>query len=236
MLAVDRDEGFVAFYPYPYTVPVICPSTIADKKWLLGTLKNELCEKLIEEDIIHPGYTVPARNSYKCATDITMPTIASEHEYGFSSNGIDYELAKTLYQNININNSLVIRGLCTLIKAAMLRTHYQFQEEAIYSLFISMEVSFRLVLQELKNQGVVNPTSKDAMTFIHDAFNDIHRVNKYFEDYYEGRVMSFHPESRLGTHPHAPLMADDYSFLFNDMLEVYAYLICGHIHPKHNKK
>jgi len=236
MLAVDRDESYVAFYPYPYTVPIVCPSTISDKKWLLQSVKTELSEKLIEEDIIHPGYTVPARNSYKYATDIAMPPMVGGPEYDFRSNGIDYELAKNLYKNISINDSLVIRGLCTLVKAAMLRSHYQFLEEAIYSLFISMEVSFRLVLRELKNRGINNPTSKDAMTFIHDAFYDIHRVDKYFEEYYEGRVMSFHPESRLGTHPHAPLMADDYSFLFNDMLEVYTYLICGYVHPKHKEK
>lgn len=236
MLAADREEGYSAFYPYPYTVPVLCSSTILDPQWLKDTVKEELRLKLVEENVVHPGYTFPAINSYKYATDIAMPPIAGGPAYDFRSKGINYELAKNIYQNIDVNNSLVIRGIYTLIKAAMLSSHHQFLEEAIYSLFIAMEVSFRLVLRELKNKGVNNPTSQDAMTFIHDAFYDTHRVDKYFEEYYEGRVMSFHPESRLGIHPHAPLAADDYFDLFDNMIEVYAFLICGYVHPKHKEK
>ncbi len=236
MLAVDRDISYVSVYPYPYTLPVQCKSTIVDTLWLTDTVKEELSNKLTEEDIIQVGYSYPARNSYKFATDISMPKIAGGADYDFRSEGINYDLARNIYESININDSLVIRGIYTLIKGAMLCSHYQFSEEAIYSLFISMEVSYRIVLREIKKQGVNNPTSQDAMTYIHNAFYDINRVDKYFEQYYEGRIISFHPESRFGIHPHAPLAADDYFKLFNNMIEVYAFLICGHVHPKHKEK
>lgn len=236
MLAVDREISYVSIYPYPYTVPVQYTSTITNTQWLTDTIKEELSKKLTEEDIIHPGYSFPARNSYKYATDISMPKIAGGPDYDFRSEGINYELANKIYNSIDVNDSLVIRGIYTLIKGAMLKSHYQFLEEAIYSLFIAMEVSYRLVLRELKKQGVNNPTSQDAMTYIHDAFYDINRVDKYFEEYYEGRIMSFHPESRFGIHPHAPLAVDDCYGLFDDMIEVYAFLICGYVHPKHKEK
>jgi hypothetical protein len=74
------------------------------------------------------------------------------------------------------------------------------------------------------------------MTFIHDAFNDIHRLGRYFEDYYDGRIKTLHPESRYGIFPHAPLAVDDFHFLYDDMLEVYAFLLCGYVNPKHNEK
>lgn len=236
MLAVDRDISYISFYPYPYTVPVNCVTNLTDNEWLTNFIKKELSAKLVEDDILHPGYSSPARNTYKLATDISMPKIAGGPHYDFRTEGIDYNLAKNIYENIDINDSLVIRGIYTLIKAAMLSSHYQFIEEAIYSLFITMEASYRLVLRELKNRGMGNPTSQDAMAFIHDAFHDVNRVNKYFEEYYEGRIMSLHPESRFGIHPHAPLAVDDYYGLFDDMIEVYAFLICGHVHPKHKEK
>ncbi len=236
MLSVDRDISYASFYPYPYTLPVRCTSSITNTQWLMDTVKKELAVKLVENDIVHPGCSSPAKNAYKCAADIAMPKIADGADYDFRSTGIDYELATNIYNNIDINDSLVIRGIYTLIKSSMLRSHYQFLEEAIYSLFITMEVSFRLVLRELKKQGVNNPTSQDAMNFIHDAFYDINRVDKYFEEYYEGRIMSFHPESRFGVHPHAPLAVDDCYDLFDDMIEIYAFLICGYVHPKHKEK
>ena len=236
MLAVDRDISYVSFYPYPYSVPIKCNTTLKDTQWLTGKIKGMLCGKLTEEDVIHPGYTFPARNVYKNASDVSMPSAVGGPEYDLRKSGINYELAKNIYNNIDLNDSLMIRGLYTLIKAGMLKSHHQFFEEAIYSLFITMEVSYRLVLRELKNLGNKNPTSQDAMTYIHDAFYDIYRVEKYFEEYYEGRIKSLHPESRFGIHPHAPLAVDDCFHLFDDMIEVYAFLICGYVNPKHKEK
>lgn len=236
MLSVDRDESFSAFYPYPTTEPLWCHEQTPDEKWFTEYVKPYLRKKIAEPDILHPGASAPAKNMYRWSADIAMPPIAGGPGYDFRTNGIDYQLARTLYSAIDINDALVIRGLTTLIKAAMLHFHNQFFEAAIYSLFISMEVSFRLVIRALKAKGITEPTSKDAMTYVHDAFYDINRVDKYFEEYYEGRVMTFHPESRYGVYPHAPLAADDYYFLYNDMLEVYAFLICGHVHPKHKEK
>jgi hypothetical protein len=54
---------------------------------------------------------------------------------------------------------------------------------------------------------------------------------KYFEEFYESRIMSFHPESRFGVFPHAPLMIDDFMHLRDSLLEIYAYLIGGFIKP-----
>lgn len=236
MLSVDRDQSFSAFYPYPTTEPLACPSYTPDRKWLLEYVKPFLRDRIAEPDILHPGFHVPAKNTYRWCADIAPPPITGGPQYDFRASGIDYELARALYNSIDVNDALIVRGLTTLIKAAMLHFHQQFFEAAIYSLFISMEVSFRLVIRALKAKGIAEPTSKDAMTYIHDAFYDIHRVEKYFEEYYEGRIMTFHPESRYGIYPHAPLAADDYYFLFNDMLEVYAFLISGYVHAKHKEK
>jgi len=236
MLSVDRDESYSAFYPYPTTESLSCPSDTPNKKWLVEHVKPYLRNKITEPDELYPGAYFSEKNTYRWCADISVPPITGGPKYDFRSNGIDYELARTLYNSIDINDALVIRGITTLIKAEMLQTHHQFFEAAMYSLYIAMEVSFRLVIRALKAKGISEPTSKDAMTYIHDAFNDIDRVDKYFEDYYDGRIMTFHPESRFGIYPHAPLDADDYYELSRDMLEVYRFLICGYVHPYHKEK
>ena len=106
----------------------------------------------------------------------------------------------------------------------------------INTLFISLEASFRLVLRRLKADGNPEPTAADAAIFLHDTFNDVHRLEKYFEEDYERRIISFHPESRFGTYSTPPFFVDDFYFLFNDLLEVYRFLLIGYVHPMHQEK
>ena len=236
MLSVDREESFLSFYPYPFSISLVCDPPNITLESALKYVKPILSKKLVEPDVLHKGYSVPARNSYKSATDIPLPPLAGGGEYHFSDTGIDYDLAEHLYNGIDQKDGIAIRGLSTLIKAEMLKSHYQFHEEATNTLYISLEASFRMVLRKLKQNGIKEPNAKDAAQFIHDAFYDVNRLERYFEEDYEKRVLSFHPENRYGISPYPPIMVDDYFFLFNDLLEVYAYLLIGFVHPKHKEK
>lgn len=236
MLAVDREVSYSAFDPYPFDVSLVCPHIPDPITWATEHVKPILIEKLSEPDKLHPGYTVPARNSYRHATDIPLPPVAGGREYDLRDKGIDHGLAQRLHDAIRPSDVIVLRGLSTLIKAGMLHFHYQFFEEATNTLYISMEASYRMVLRKLREAGYQQPTAKDAANFIHDAFYDVNRLEKYFEEDYERRIASFHPESRLGAFSHPPMMADDYYFLFNDLLEVYRYLLIGYVHPMHLEK
>jgi len=233
MMAVDRGESFTSFYPYPSPEPLYYPIETLSEEWLRDFVKPYLLEKLTAPDILHPSYQYPARNVYQQSTDIPLPPIAGGIENDLKATGIDYELAREIYHSIDINDALVIRGINCLIKASMLRHHHQFMEAALHSLFISMEVSYRLVVRALKTKGISNPSSQDAMTYILDAFYETGRTENYFALYYKGRIRTFHPENRFGVDPHTPLEVDDYFDLFIDMLEVYAFLICDYVHPKH---
>jgi hypothetical protein len=237
MLSVDRDEGYVYFYPFPVSEMFESSSIQITKQWLTDTVKPKLIEKLLEgpQDL---GGRVLASNLYQFHSDIPLPPIAGGASYTYTDKGLNYSLMQKIYNDFDINNLLLLRGLNTLMKSAMLRSHYQFMEESTYSLFVSLEVSYRLILKELIKQGHKNPTSEDAMAYIHDIFFTCHRntSEKYFGEYYESRIMSLHPENRFGVYAHAPLMVDDNYFLFNDMLEVFRYLICGYVDPKHQKR
>jgi len=230
MFAVDRDENYCSFYPHLSTETLNISTKNFNLEWIRNHVKPLLTATLVAD-------TLKAKKSrYVSYADIELPPILGGTLYDFRSTGIDYTLAKELFNCINLDDSLLIRGITTYIKAEMLSKHHQFMESAIYSIFITLEVSFRLVLRTLKAQGVVNPSSEDAMKYIHDSFNDVFRAEKYFEDYYKNRVMSLHPESRYGIFSNAPLAVDDYFFLTRDMIEIYAFLICGYIHPKHKSK
>ena len=86
-----------------------------------------------------------------------------------------------------------------------------------------------MVLEILRQNGIQNPSSKDAANYIHDSLHDTHRVERYFEEDYEKRIISSHPVSRLGDYPYPPMSADDYYDLFEELQEVYQYLLTGYV-------
>ena len=237
LLAVDRDNSFVCIYPFPCTEKLTVSGELSLKDVeLLGEIKEFLINKINAPDKQALGYLAPQRNFYLNAKGISLPPVIGVPNYNFRNEGINYELQTEIYKSTSNEDYLAIRGLSTLIKSFMLNAHYQFTEEAINTLFIALEASFRMVLRELRNKGLNNPTSSDAMQYIHDAFCDIHRLDKYFEEYYEGRIKSMHPESRFGIFPHAPLIADDFYDLVDNLSEVYAFLLTGYVNPKHKEK
>lgn len=237
ILAVDRDMSFIRMYPFPCTERLGISGELSLKdKDLLTEIKEFLVGIINAPDKQIPGYPASQRNRYQNAKGISLPPVCGGPAYDFRGEGINYKLQSKVHSAISKDDYLAIRGLSTLIKSFMLSTHYQFLEESTYSLFISLEASFRMVLRELRKNGVKDPSSSDAMQYIHNAFYDIYRIDKYFEEYYEGRIKSMHPESRFGIFPHAPLMVDDFYHLADDLLEVYAFLLAGYVNPKHKEK
>lgn len=236
LLSIDIEDQYLAFYPHGTVEGLNVDSCdISDPEWLIDAVKPMLISKMSAPDHHEPGYPAPQRNTYK-DSHIVLPPAISDTTYDFRRD-INFVLAREVYDNIKLDDDLYIRGIYTLIKGGMLRVHYEFLEEAIYNLFISMDVAFSLVRKTLRVKGVINPSSTDAMTFVLKAFNENHRikgkgVEKWFEEYYDRRIMSFHPESRHGIVPHAPLYADDFHHLYTDLIEIFRYLICGYIHPR----
>jgi hypothetical protein len=177
-----------------------------------------------------------APSSWLRQADTIPPPIDGGRGYDFRSDGLDIDMVRQIFESIDTKDAVLLRGLTTLLRASMLKNHLQFYEEGINTLFISLEASFRLVVRRLKEQGNPEPTAADAATFLHDTFNDVHRLEKYFEEDYERRIISFHPESRFGTFSSPPFFVDDFYFLFNDLLEVYRFLLIEYVHPMHKEK
>ena len=234
LLSSNRDEGYTRVYPFPFSEGISVSGNIDfNNTDLLKNIKELFIKKIDAPDVQIPGYPQPQRNLYRNLKGISLPPSNGGPNYDFRENVLDFELLSKVYVSINKNDHLVIRGLSTLIKSVMLNTHHQFFEESITTLYIALEASYRLVLRALKHQGIKNPSSSDAMKYIHDAFNDIYRTEKYFEEYYEDRIRTVHPESRFRIFPHAPLMVDDFYDLKDDLVEVYLFLLTGYVNPRH---
>jgi hypothetical protein len=123
------------------------------------------------------------------------------------------------------------------MKSDMLCRHYEFSEEAVHALYIALDASFALVIRQLKKEGISNPSAHDAEVWIHEHFNapfglpPPDAADKYFGEFYEQRVMTFHPASRFGDLPYSPNMHDDICHLRPWLRQIFAYLLLGRHDP-----
>ena len=134
-----------------------------------------------------------------------------------------------MYERINADDHLLIRGLNGIIRYGMLKEYGLLLEEAVLALYVSMDASFSLVRRRLIEEGIQNPSAQDAAAWIDAAFNYEHDGGRYFEEFYDDRIRVTHPESRLGVFPVAPLAADDCYELYEGLREVYNLLIYGEV-------
>ena len=138
-------------------------------------------------------------------------------------------------------NYVLLRGVYALMKSDMLGQHYEFSEEAIHALYIALDASFSLVTRQLKKEGVSNPTAHDARVWIHEHFNAAFghpppdAAEKYFGDFYDQRIMTFHPASRFGDLPYSPNVHCDIHHLRCWLREVFAYILSGRHDPGHEE-
>jgi hypothetical protein len=138
-------------------------------------------------------------------------------------------------------NYLILRGVYALMKSDMLSCHYEFSEEAVHALYLSLDASFSVVIRQLQKAGISNPTAHDAQVWVHKHFNapfglpPPEAAEKYFGEYYEQRVMTFHPASRFGDLPYSPNMHCDIHQLRSWLRGVFSYILIGRHDPGHEE-
>ena len=223
-LAMDEDEPRIVFYPESEGVQVkFDPSMPLNDPVLLNVVR----EKIISHRKARITKYRRRFKDWREHEDFTAaPPFLSKKKY--QTRNLDPVLHQALLSAINPSDFLMIRGLSTWLRSAMLAQHRVFTEEAINTLFISMEASFRLVLRVLNSSGVKNPSSKDAASFLAEVFNE-DPLERYFEYYYDQRIKTMHPDSRFGVFPHAPLMVDDYYHFRDSLRHLYVYLLIGFV-------
>lgn len=138
---------------------------------------------------------------------------------------LDHDRLARMFSAIDSSDDLLMRGLLALVKSRMIAMHSEFAEEANYALYLALDALFSLTRRHLRKCGNPDPSSYDAQIFIHDLFGQEQSGQRFFEDFYDERVMTMHPENRFGIFRHAPLSHCDFHTLFEDVREVYRELV-----------
>lgn len=210
-LPIGADWGFMAQYPDVLSIcigdqrPLDDPSVVAE-------IEAELREALAAQAPRPPTYP-------------SLPPCGYAHFHL----PLPLEAQRNIYEKLDAQNHLLIRGVATWLKASMLRCHPSFGEEANYPLWIALDASLGIISDALKATGISNPSALDAQNFIHDAFGEQRSGLRFFEQFYDDRIMTMHPKSRFGTFGFAPLGHDDFYWLHNALREVYRYIVLGEV-------
>lgn len=210
-LPIGRDRGFMSQYPCVVSIRLDERRRLDDLEAIAAA--EAALRHALASDATRPlgGAPMPP-GKYR---HFHWPLPVSTHE--------------NLHANIDARDHLMVRGLATWLKSAMLNIHQVFAEEANYPLWISLDASFAIIQEVLRDTGVPNPSAVDAQNFLHDAFSEARSGSRYFEEFYEDRIMTMHPQNRFGTFAFAPIGHDDFYALHDMLREVYRYVLLGAI-------
>jgi hypothetical protein len=172
-------------------------------------------------------YETAKRLALEFANDrlTTSIPLSGGASYRISDQRIDDTRYKTLVAKISVRDHLLLRGLSAILKADMLYVHREFGEEAQSLLFVAMEVAFQLTLRLIRESGVENPSALDAGQFLFSTFPNELPGRRFFEDYYDDRIRTFHPHSRFGTFAFPPMLAGDFYGLRAGLITMFQFLI-----------
>jgi hypothetical protein len=211
-IGAHPDFGKVSFFPARWPIYVVDEGQdLSDMKVLT-----------IAESLLRAQLTESKMNSWE-----ELPPFLTSRPYSFNDNlhlSKAYQLK--LLHLIDINDSLMIRGLVHLLKTSMLRClSRSFIDTACLEIYIALEATLEIILRKLRSKGVLNPSNKDASDYLLQSFGESYRLEKYYQEYYEDRIKAIHPNSRFGPAKFPPLFVDDLYMLYNDLLRTYEFLI-----------
>ena len=214
-LSVEDDRGKVFAYPHPVGFRIEDKGYDLSEISTLLEFQSALTRKIKDEN-----------NTFW--QTVSPPLALGGPEYQINESVANLSRQMEIYDAINLDDHLLIRGLGAFLKGDLLSVHHIFHTEACISLHIAMEATLQIILRRLRN-NIHNPSNKDASEYLGNVFNSKYIPEKYFEDYYRDRIVAVHPSNRIGTFPDAPLSADDFYDLYEQLRSVYDFLITGNI-------
>ncbi|HEV7607223.1 MAG TPA: hypothetical protein VGO61_07790 [Steroidobacteraceae bacterium] len=220
MLCEQLDECRMTLYPIVRFAPFLESEFPIESDEFIAAVRD----RLLREVLTPSGFLDSYQSSLQCC--------AAPYDLVDAEN-FDFSRLAEFWRSLETPNYVLMRGMYALMKADMLMNHYEFCEEAVNSCFIALDASFSLVLRQLRTEGNANPSSHDAAQWVHRTFDQAFGLptpavtEKYFEEFYNQRVMTLHPASRLGDVPYSPNMHDDYCHLRPAIRQLLAFLLSG---------
>ena len=151
--------------------------------------------------------------------------IVSEHMLGSDRLSVLHRLETA--------NPLILRGVNCLLKARMAFQLGELREAACIYLWIALDATHSMVLQKLRQTGVVNPTSGDAAKYFEKLSGYQTEWDRFFEDDYENRIRAIHPDNRFGAEAIPQFLADDF-YELNDLLIPFFHFLVSEL-PDHSQ-
>jgi hypothetical protein len=210
VLSIEPAQGKILLYPHPFAYEI-------DDTY---DVNNVSTRKELEESLIQK---LSSESDWYWKS-FFLPPCFGGRKYEKHSLEMSDDLRKLTFEAISIKDYLLLRGLEALLKGEILMINHLFHNEACMSAYIAMDASFQIILLRLKDK-IENPTSQDASKYLAEVLGEEFHSEKYFGGYYEDRIRTIHPSNRFGVFPHAPLEADDYFDLHDNLKYVYSFLI-----------
>lgn len=218
ILGVHPDHGKIFIFPVRW--PFYLEDTGQDLS------KKNFLTKLAEK--IKTGISSSLETSSYLNNQEFLPAKFIDASYQYGTVGLSKDYRRFLFDKINTENDLLIRGLSHLIKCGMLRQlGRMFFDTASLELYISLEASLHIIQEKLRQNGIQNPSNKDASDYILEKFGEPYRLDRYYEDFYDDRIEAVHPHSRFGKSMFVPHYVTDLYMLYNDLMRNYEFLITG---------
>ncbi|WP_257304720.1 hypothetical protein [Geothrix campi] len=220
LLCEKRDDAYISFYPL-----VNVSLNLDADKIDLSTNDAVMSVRTLLLETAKSSDKHYARDSILSCLGKPFSLIAPER--------YNLDRLQLYWDSLSPSDYVLIRGVYSLIKCDMLCRHYEFWEEALLTLYIALEASFQIVLEVLAAEGIPEPNAHDAAVWLHEHFDKPFGISapdeleKYFEEFYEERIMTLHPSNRFGEYPFSPTMHDDVNHLRRALREIFAYIVSG---------
>ncbi|MDR8394382.1 hypothetical protein NC796_24755 [Aliifodinibius sp. S!AR15-10] len=218
ILGVHPDYGKIFIFPVRW--PFYLEDTgqdLSKEEFLIkvaGKIKAEISSSLETSNYLNNREFLPAK------------FIDASYKYG--NVGLSKDYRRFLFDKIDTENDLLIRGLSHLIKCGMLRQFGRmFFDTASLELYISLEATLHIIQERLRQNGMQNPSNKDVSDYLLEKFGEPYRLDRYYEEFYDDRIKAVHPDSRFGKAMFVPHYVTDLYMLYNDLMRNYEFLITG---------
>ncbi len=136
-----------------------------------------------------------------------------------------HDTEKALFENIDMKNGKLMRGLYTLIKSTLLTGALYFMEEAFMNLQISREAALQIIRERLQTLGISNPSYEQAHDYIRSNFEMGESLVEYLQEQHEKWIETKHPMSIYGAEWAPSLMADDVFETYECLISVYRHIV-----------
>lgn len=136
----------------------------------------------------------------------------------------DCDVEINLFENIDPEDGVLLRGLYTLLKSQLLISAF-FMEEAFMNLQISREAAFQIIREHLQYIGNPKPSQQEIYKYIRSNFHMGEPLVESLKIDHEKWIETKHPLSPFGAGWASSLQADDVFEPYAPLISIYRHIV-----------